>query len=81
MIKIIEPGKLVYDVRCAKCGCFFSFSAEDVILRTAWDDHGGHYPVADFYEIKCPYCTSTIVLNGIVNFKEEEKELMNHIND
>ena len=74
MIKILKEGKIKHNKTCDKCGCEFEFEAEDVTKRTAWDDHGGHYPVADFYEINCPWCNRTLSLSR-KDFEKEEHKL------
>lgn len=56
MIKIIKPGKIKHTMICPNCECEFEFEAEDVTWETVWDDHGGHYPAADWFTIECPYC-------------------------
>ena len=63
MVKIIKNGSIKHTATCDYCGCEFSFEAEDVTKNTVWDDHGGHYPAACFYEINCPFCTKKIRLN------------------
>lgn len=78
MIKILKEGHMKYTMTCEHCDCKFEFEAEDVTRRTAWDDHGGHYPVCDFYEIKCPYCDKVLTVKGEVL---KEKDKMKHIDD
>lgn len=78
MIKIIKEGKNKYRITCYKCGCEFEFEAEDVTWRTAWEYYGGHYPVADFFKIDCPWCRTSIdvkSVDGLLN----EKSKMNRI--
>lgn len=79
MIKIISPGKKERTTTCSACGCVFSFEPEDVVINTVWDDHGGHYPVADFYKIKCPTCSDSLSVKD--DFEEYEKSQMTHINN
>lgn len=80
MIKILKEGKIKHTATCEECECVFEFEAEDVLCITRWDDHGGHYPVCDVYEIKCPFCGWTISLSGS-NFTPEEKTKMEHKDD
>lgn len=80
MIKIIQEGKIKHTSTCSHCGCIFEFDAEDVTRRTVWDDHGGHYPVCDFYELNCPYCSLKVDVRDN-KFTKEEKEKMDHIDD
>ncbi len=80
MIKIIKPGKIKHEDWCTECDCHFEFEAEDVTIRTVWDDHGGHYPVCDFYEIKCPYCNYVLKLDDD-DFTDDEKKMMKKIDD
>ena len=63
MVKIIKYGIVKHIATCDYCGCEFSFEPEDVTKNTVWDDHGGHYPAASFYEINCPFCNKKIRLN------------------
>ena len=78
MIRIIKDGSKKYTTTCESCGCVFEYQAEDVTKRTAWDDHGGHYPVCDFYEIKCPYCGRMIEFDSKDEVLREESK-MKHI--
>lgn len=80
MVKIIKKGKLKHQRTCSICGCVFEFEAEDVTKVTKWDDHGGHYPVTDFYKIECPFCKHDVDLNSAEFVKEEFSE-MKHIDD
>ena len=80
MIQIIKEGKIVHKHTCGVCGCVFSFDPEDVTIRTRWDDHGGHYPVIDFYEIDCPFCKGKIGLSE-KDFNKDEVKQMKHIDD
>lgn len=78
MIEIIRPGQLKYETTCSKCNCFFRFQAEDVTRKTMWDDHGGHYPVCDFYEIECPTCGHIVDVGDNKNLLKE-KDKMKHV--
>lgn len=80
MVEIVKRGKLKHSRICHECGCEFTFEAEDVTRRTVWDDHGGHYPVADLYSINCPYCHKSMTL---ITDDEllKEKDKMKHIDD
>lgn len=80
MIKIIKDGVIKHRTACGNCGCLFEFEAQDVTRRTVWDDHGGHYPVCDFYEIECPYCKHTVQINDIPQLQKEAGK-MKHIDD
>lgn len=80
MVEIVKKGRIKHSAVCNLCGCEFTYEAEDVTMRTAWDDHGGHYPVADFYEIKCPYCHRTISLRPDKALLAE-KDKMKHVDD
>ena len=72
MIKILKEGHVKHQMTCWQCKCVFEYEAEDVTKRIVWDDHGGHYPAARFYEINCPYCNTTLNVKGAV-LKEENK--------
>ena len=78
MIEIIKNGKIKHKKICTNCDCEFSYEAEDVTKNTVWDDHGGHYPAASFYEINCPFCNKK--LNLYDDFTSDEVEKMNKIN-
>lgn len=80
MIEILKEGKIKHQCTCKHCGCVFTFDAEDVTRRTVWDDHGAHYPVADFYELKCPFCYNTTVDVGN-DFTSKEIKQMKHVDD
>jgi len=77
MIEIIKNGKIRHVKTCEKCDCEFSYEAEDVTKNTVWDDHGGHYPAACFYEIYCPFCNKRLDLYD--DFTSDEKEKMKKI--
>lgn len=80
MIKIIKEGKLKHETTCKDCGCVFEYEVEDVTRRTVWDDHGGHYPVCDFFDVICPFCNKKISMyKEQVNFTKQEIEEMKHI--
>ena len=79
MIEILEEGKITHKRLCLECHCYFKYNAEDVTRRTVWDDHGGHYPVGDFYEIECPFCSQTMQLGD--SFTESEISQMKHIDN
>ena len=80
MVKIITPGKIKHTKVCRECDCEFSFEAIDVTKRVVWDDHGGHYPAADFLEILCPFCGYKVTLNHN-DFTDDEIKQMEVIND
>lgn len=79
MITIIKNGKIKHEHTCPNCDCVFRFEPEDVTRRTVWDDHGGHYPVTDFFELNCPFCKNKIDVGNV--FNSQEKEKMKHINE
>lgn len=70
MVEIIKDGKLGHEQTCRNCGCIFSYEAEDVTREVVWDDHGGHYPAAEFYKIDCPFCKKEIDLPSRFSDKE-----------
>lgn len=78
MVNIITEGKIKYQSHCNRCGCVFEFEAEDVTRETVWDDHGGHYPVCDFYHIDCPYCGEKVNVEDVPKLLEETKK-MKHV--
>lgn len=45
MIKITKPGKTVFNGKCGKCGCEFTYELEDL-----WNNFGSGY-------VKCPECS------------------------
>lgn len=73
MVKIIKYGVIKHVKTCENCDCEFSFEPEDVTKNTVWDDHGGHYPAASFYEIDCPFCHKKLHLYDDFTSSEEEE--------
>lgn len=80
MVQIIKAGKIKHVEVCRECGCEFKFEAEDVTKRVVWDDHGGHYPAADFLEIRCPFCKEKLDLCHD-KFNDNEIKQMDVVND
>lgn len=47
MIKIIEKGKETFELTCARCGCRFSYEAEDITET-----------LIGALAVKCPQCAA-----------------------
>lgn len=45
MIKIIEKGKETFEITCQRCGCKFSYDAEDA-----------KYDIDEHMKVECPQC-------------------------
>lgn len=71
MVKIIKPGKIRYEETCYKCGCEFSFEAEDVTRIINYDNHGCR--CSDWYHIDCPFCKANL---DVVSFDFREDEII-----
>lgn len=75
MIKIISEGKIKHRHECNNCNCVFEYDAEDVTKEIVYDDHGGHYPCACWYVVKCPFCDKELHLSES-NFTDSEVKQM-----
>ena len=60
MIKIIEPGTRRI-IKCAECGCKFSYENEDIKVR---GPHSMDQLQTRKYYIVCPQCHKSITLTA-----------------
>lgn len=65
MIKIIKKGTR-QEATCDRCGCIFSYEAEDV---KHWENHNGEYSIVDGTKpgykdyVICPQCNTDFIIS------------------